>query len=100
MADADGATALNVCMGQNPLRTMLRNAVALALFVCGAALGAANATDEIVLELNPAQSEINFTLPDVLHTVHGTFHLKNGTVLFDPATGKASGAVIVDVTSG
>jgi polyisoprenoid-binding protein YceI len=79
---------------------MLRNAAALALFACGAALGAPNATDEIVLELNPAQTEINFTLPDVLHTVHGTFQLKSGTVRFDPATGAASGAVVVDVTSG
>jgi polyisoprenoid-binding protein YceI len=79
---------------------MLRNAVALALFACGAAPGASSATDEIVLELNPAQTEINFTLPDVLHTVHGTFQLKSGTVRFDPATGAASGTVIVDVSSG
>jgi polyisoprenoid-binding protein YceI len=79
---------------------MLRNAMALALFACGAAPGASSATDEIVLELNPAQTEINFTLPDVLHTVHGAFQLKSGFIRFDPSTGKASGAVIVDVTSG
>ncbi|HXI39873.1 MAG TPA: hypothetical protein VNH83_07835, partial [Bryobacteraceae bacterium] len=66
---------------------MLRNAGVLALLACGAALSAANATDEIVLELNPGQTEINFTLPDVLHTVHGAFQLKSGTVRFDPATG-------------
>ncbi len=82
------------------MKTMLRSAGVLALLACGAVLGAANATDEIVLELNPAQTEINFTLPDVLHTVHGTFQLKSGTVRFDPATGAASGAVIVDVSSG
>src|SRR5690349_13265330 len=102
MADADGGTVLNrlVRNGANPMKTMLRGAVVVALFTCGAALGAANATDEIVLDLNPAQTEINFTLPDVLHTVHGTFQLKSGTVRFDPATGAASGAVIVDVSSG
>lgn len=82
------------------MRTMLRNAVALALLASGAALDAANATDEIVLELNPAQTEIGFTLPDVLHTVHGTFQLKSGTVRFNPATGAASGVVVVDVSSG
>ena len=74
--------------------------LALILFACGAAQAVPSATDEIVYELNPAQTEINFTLPDVLHTVHGTFQLKSGTVRFDPATGAASGAVIVDVTSG
>lgn len=74
--------------------------LAVTLFACGAAQAVPSATDEIVYELNPAQTEINFTLPDVLHTVHGTFQLKSGTVRFDPATGAASGAVIVDVTSG
>jgi polyisoprenoid-binding protein YceI len=53
-----------------------------------------------VLELDPAQSQVNFTLGAVLHTVHGTFKLKSGTVKFDPATGHASGLVIVDATSG
>ena len=79
---------------------MHRNALALVLFVCAAAQGVSRGTDEIVLELDPAHTEIDFTLPDVLHTVHGTFQLKRGTVRFDPATGAASGEVVVDVTSG
>ena len=54
----------------------------------------------MVLHLDPAQTDVSFTLGDVLHTVHGTFKLKSGTVEFDPATGMAGGAVIVDVTSG
>jgi len=87
-------------MGQNPMKTIIRNAVVLALVAYGAALGAPNVADEIVLELSPAHTEITFTLPDVLHTVHGTFQLKSGIVRFDPATGAASGAVVVDVTSG
>jgi polyisoprenoid-binding protein YceI len=99
MADADGWRALNPLgqMVQTLRKTMV---LALILFACGAAQAVPSATDEIVYELNPAQTEINFTLPDVLHTVHGTFQLKSGTVRFDPATGAASGAVIVDVTSG
>jgi polyisoprenoid-binding protein YceI len=84
-------------MVQTLRKTMV---LALILFACGAAQAVPRATDEIIYELNPAQTEINFTLPDVLHTVHGTFQLKSGTVRFDPATGAASGAVIVDVTSG
>jgi polyisoprenoid-binding protein YceI len=79
---------------------MVRNALVLILLACAATQAVSRATDEIVFDLNPAQTEINFTVPDVLHTVHGTFQLKSGTVRFDPATGAASGAVIVDVASG
>jgi len=43
---------------------------------------------------------VSFTLGDVLHTVHGTFKLKRGTIHFDDATGQASGELVVDATSG
>jgi polyisoprenoid-binding protein YceI len=36
----------------------------------------------------------------VLHTVHGTFKVKSGTVRLDVATGRASGQIIVDLKSG
>jgi polyisoprenoid-binding protein YceI len=39
-------------------------------------------------------------LGDVLHTVHGTFKLRRGDIVFDPETGKAGGEVLVDATSG
>jgi polyisoprenoid-binding protein YceI len=52
------------------------------------------------LDLDPAKTTIQFTLHDVLHTVHGTFKLKRGSIHFDPDSGKASGEIIVDVTSG
>jgi polyisoprenoid-binding protein YceI len=52
------------------------------------------------LTLDPANSEIHFTLGDVLHVVHGTFHLQNGNIEFSPTTGKASGMIVVDATSG
>jgi polyisoprenoid-binding protein YceI len=35
-----------------------------------------------------------------VHTVHGTFALKGGTLHFDPDTGKAAGEIIVLTTSG
>ena len=43
---------------------------------------------------------MNWTLGDVLHTVHGTFKLKRGEISFDTDNGKASGEVVVDATSG
>ena len=55
---------------------------------------------EMTLELDPANTKVDFTLPDVLHTVHGTFTLKSGLIHFNPSNGSASGLVVVDVKSG
>ncbi|HEV1995345.1 MAG TPA: YceI family protein [Candidatus Acidoferrum sp.] len=55
---------------------------------------------EIVLGIDPAQSKVHWTLGSTLHTVHGTFALKKGTVHLDPASGKAGGEIVVDATSG
>jgi polyisoprenoid-binding protein YceI len=49
---------------------------------------------------DPAQSNVVFTLGDVLHTVHGTFKLKSGALTFDDQTGVAGGELVVDATSG
>jgi polyisoprenoid-binding protein YceI len=54
----------------------------------------------IVLELDPAQSTVHWTLGTTFHTVHGTFALKKGSVQLDMVTGKASGEIVVDATSG
>jgi len=74
----------------------MKRTLALLLLASGLPLLA----EELALELDPARTEIHFTLGDPLHTIHGTFQLKRGTIRFDPATGKAGGAVIVDVASG
>jgi polyisoprenoid-binding protein YceI len=55
---------------------------------------------EYHLELTPQATKINWTLGDVLHTVHGTFKLKRGDIHFDTESGRASGEVVVDATSG
>jgi len=55
---------------------------------------------ETVLELDPAQTQVQFTLSDVMHTVHGAFKLKRGTVRYDFATGKSSGEIVIDAQSG
>lgn len=55
---------------------------------------------EYHLHLSPESTQVNWTLGDVLHTVHGTFKLKRGEISFDTDNGKASGEVVVDATSG
>src|SRR5256714_14744740 len=55
---------------------------------------------EIVLGLDPAQSKVHWALGSTVHTVHGSFAFKKGTLRLDTSTGKARGEIIVDATSG
>ena len=57
-------------------------------------------SSEIVLTLDPAQSKVHWTVDSTLHTVHGTFAMKNGSVHFDPETGVAGGEIVVYAPSG
>jgi len=72
------------------------------LLLVGFALSAvySPAASLMSLDLDPAKTEVQFTLHDVLHTVHGTFKLKRGYIHWDPDSGKASGEIVVDVVSG
>lgn len=81
-------------------RLRVLGAVALLAALYLAAVAPAARAQQSVFNLDPAQTKIGFTLGATLHTVHGTFRLKSGQIRFDPATGAASGAVIVDATSG
>ncbi len=72
----------------------------LALVCVMPALAAPASAQEAVLELDPAQTQVEFTLRSTLHTVHGAFKLKQGLLRFDTAAGKASGIVVVDAASG
>jgi polyisoprenoid-binding protein YceI len=65
----------------------------LTIFACAAQAQA-------VFNLDAAESHAAFTLPDVLHTVHGSFKVKRGLIQFDPSAGSASGEIVVDATSG
>jgi len=57
-------------------------------------------TGELVLMVDPAASKVLWTLDSSLHTVHGTFALKKGTLHVELANGKASGEIVADATSG
>jgi polyisoprenoid-binding protein YceI len=70
------------------------------LFLTALAICSAAWSQEIALNPDPANTTVRFTLSATLHTVHGSFKLTRGAIRFDPATGKISGAVVVDATSG
>ncbi len=70
------------------------------VFACVLLLAMPVFAAQYTLDLQPANTRVQFTLPDALHTVHGSFNLKRGSIDFDTETGKASGQVVVDVTSG
>jgi polyisoprenoid-binding protein YceI len=79
------------------LQRLVRRAGPVALVLLFA-IGAAAQQTQVTLD--PTQTKINWTLGDVLHTVHGTFKLVSGNMVFDPRTGNASGEILVDAKSG
>lgn len=92
---------------------LFRRRLKSALYLCAGALVALpvlialpqhaapqTVADPLVFELDPAQSTVHWTLGSSIHTVHGTFALKRGSLQIDPATGKASGEIVADAASG
>jgi polyisoprenoid-binding protein YceI len=70
-----------------------------ALIILSAQLAQAqNRSVKVVLD--PTQTEIRWKLGADLHTVDGTFKLKSGEFLFNPATDIAEGQILVDATTG
>lgn len=69
-------------------------------FAIAALLCAAASQAQTALEIDPAQSKVEFTVNSTLHNVHGTFQLKRSSLHFDPATGQVSGEMVVDAASG
>ena len=57
-------------------------------------------SQELTLQFSSSSTSINFTLGDILHTVHGSFRLKSGQVRYDSATATVHGSLLADATSG
>ena len=73
--------------------------ISLSILAATFAAGVAQAQQR-TFTLDPAQTKVNFTVDSTLHTVHGDFRLKRGSIQFDNATGAASGELVVDSASG
>lgn len=73
------------------------------LLILTVALGArssAQVSHELLLQFDAAQSGADITLEGNLHTVEGSFLMKKGSIQFDPSSGRASGEIVFDATSG
>lgn len=72
------------------------------LFAVAAALAcfSAAAWSQQHYKVDPASSEIHFTVKASDGVVNGTFHLTSGEFTLDPATGAMTGNVAVDAATG
>ncbi len=55
---------------------------------------------DVALAVDAAGSKVHYAVSSTLHTVHGEFSLKRGSIRFNPETGKATGEIVVDAASG
>ena len=69
--------------------------LALPLFASTSALAQSR-----TFAVDPDASKVAFSLGGNTHRVEGTFHVQDGTIHFDPATGEISGSIVVQAGSG
>ena len=81
------------------MRKIRKSSIIAALVIVSSQLAQAQ-NKGLKIQLDPAQTEIHWKLNGGLHTTHGTFKLKSGEFLFNPATGLAEGEILVDATTG
>jgi polyisoprenoid-binding protein YceI len=80
------------------LPASIRIAIPCLLLLSWAGVGQAQTGIDVTLD--PGNTVIRWTLTDVLHTTHGTFKLKSGSIHLDPQSGNLTGLIVVDATSG
>jgi polyisoprenoid-binding protein YceI len=82
------------------IRASLQSLSILLLLTVPALTQAQSQSAPVDFNLDTATTAIHWTLSANVHTVHGTFKLKSGAFRIDPATGDASGLIVIDATSG
>ena len=70
------------------------------LLIIGAVSAALLLAQAAHLALDPSHADVEFVLPSLLHTVHGTFQLQRGSLEFDPESEAVTGELVVDARSG
>jgi polyisoprenoid-binding protein YceI len=88
------------CSVHSPRRFFLPAVFAFSALLAGLTLAPISRAQETIVQINAGQTKIEFSLGAMMHTVHGTFALKTGSIRFDSSTGKMSGAIVVDAGSG
>ena len=83
-----------------PARRLPTPILLVAVLLLVPVLHAQSAPQAVTLHIDPAHTEIHWTLSGNMHTVRGTFKLKGGLITFDPSTGVAQGELLVDVQTG
>lgn len=97
---------MKIAEGGRGLGVPMAVIIAIALELPGLAPQAASAIPqqvparEIALRIDPAQSQVRWTLGSSLHTVHGTFAVKGGAMRLDAGSGRAGGEIVIDAASG
>jgi polyisoprenoid-binding protein YceI len=81
---------------------LITNSNTLATFALLATVTLAQAAraQELSVLIDPAQSKVEYSLGSTMHTVHGAFAVKSGSVHYNPASGQIGGTIVVDATSG
>jgi polyisoprenoid-binding protein YceI len=82
------------------MHARLRWLLAIATLIVFTAFSARAQAQEVILTADPAQTAADFILNTTFHTVHGNFRAKRGELHFDPTSGKVTGAIVFDATSG
>lgn len=67
---------------------MLATVLACTLLLTGAAAATWAELQPVVLQLDPAQTQVEYSLHSTLHTVHGRFTLARGTIRIAPTSGE------------
>lgn len=76
----------------------LRGYVCIVCFIalCAPGIWAQSKTFTVAPDL----SKVAFTLGDVVHSIHGTFHIQSGSIQFDNDASRISGSIVVAAGSG
>ena len=80
--------------------TPLTSVILLVLAVAAQTAQSGSFAHALQLQLDPGKTSADIVLTGNFHTVEGSFALKRGSIQYDPATGKTSGEIVFDATSG